>query len=171
MQQDPYDAAFGFIAEAEARESMSWDVAWWDTHGPDEQRFYNTVCIFYCADPDNRSQWAEDLGLPQDRADFCPHEFDQANASWGSVLDDMTKRGGGTTVKLEAATSAPGKQVEEILRPEIEVLNANLSFARAFPVRIESCGQANAFYDPEEKAVIFCEEFVSHLQDLEETLQ
>lgn len=84
-----YDAAFGFLAEAETREKLSGEVAWWDTHGADEQRFYNTACIFYGADPDNRSQWAEDLGLPEGRADFCPREFDQANASWGSVLEEM----------------------------------------------------------------------------------
>ena len=35
------DAAFGFHAEAQENAS-----AFWDVHGPDEQRYYNVVCIF-----------------------------------------------------------------------------------------------------------------------------
>ncbi|MEH6737641.1 MAG: DUF4344 domain-containing metallopeptidase [Sulfitobacter sp.] len=45
-----YGAALGF--QAEAGETAN-DIAWSDVHGPDLQRFYNLVCLFYGADPDN----------------------------------------------------------------------------------------------------------------------
>ena len=66
-----YDAAFGFLGEAAAAA----DIAYWDTHGPDEQRFYNTVCLFYGANPEAREEFAIDLGLPPERAETCPDEF------------------------------------------------------------------------------------------------
>ena len=53
-----YDAAFGFHAEAQEN-----TPAFWDVHGPDEQRYYNLVCIFYGANPDLREELAQELGF------------------------------------------------------------------------------------------------------------
>ena len=58
-----HDAAFGFHAEAQEN-----TLAFWDVHGPDEQRYYNLVCIFYGANPDLREELAQELGLPEERA-------------------------------------------------------------------------------------------------------
>ena len=60
------DAAFGFHAEAQENAP-----AFWDVHGPDEQRYYNLVCIFYGANPDLREDFAQELGLPEERAISC----------------------------------------------------------------------------------------------------
>lgn len=155
-----YDASVGFWYEAETRGA---DVPWWDVHGPDEQRFYNTVCLFYGADPDGRADFAEAFDLPEERADYCPDEFDQANAAWGAVLDDMAARGAGETLDL---TEAEPGLISDILTEETAALNAEMSLADVLEVRVEPCGEANAFYDPNMRAIIFCTEFEAHLWDL-----
>ena len=151
-----YDAAFGFAGEADAREG---DVAWWDVHGPDEQRYYNTVCIFYGADPENRQDFAEELGLPEDRQDYCPDEYDQANAAWGGVLDQMAEAGPGDTIVFEGGDGLAA----EIIGGEVDALNAEFSLRNTLTVAIEECGEANAFYDPAALRITYCSEFTDHL--------
>lgn len=165
-QSIAFDTAWGFLGEAEMRDAYSSEIPWWDTHGPDEQRFYNTVCIFYGADPGRRQAFAEELGLPQDRAEFCPEEFDQADAAWGPVLDDMLARGGGRSIRYDGDDSLTG----QILAEEVAYLNQELRLARPLRVVIESCGEANAFYDPGAREIIMCSEFEDHLFALADKL-
>ncbi|MEL7117409.1 MAG: DUF4344 domain-containing metallopeptidase [Pseudomonadota bacterium] len=161
-----YAASFGFLGEVEMRGYDVDEIAWWDTHGPDEQRFYNTVCIFYGADPDARADFAADMGLPEDRADWCPEEYDQANGSWGVILDDMLARGGGTSIRYDGDDSLTG----QIIAEEVTFLNEELQFAAPLNVVVESCGEANAFYDPSTREVIMCLEFEDHLFEMAEIL-
>lgn len=163
-QELAYEAAFGFLGEAEMRQSEEEEVAWWDVHGPDEQRFYNTVCIFYGGNPDEREEFAETLELPTERADYCPFEFEQAEASWGAVLDVLVGRGPGESIRFDGDTDSLAAQ---ILAEEIAALNGEMQLVKELVVREESCGQANAFYDPEAREVIFCSEFEDHLIEME----
>lgn len=162
-----YDVADGFWGEALVREQDQQDVAWWDVHGPDEQRFYNTVCLFYGADPDGRDGFAADMELPQDRADYCYDEFTQANASWGAVLDDMADRKTGSRLGYQ---SGSGSLTEQIIGQEVAALNAEFRFARPLTITVESCGEANAFYDPEDSAIVICSEFEDHLRTMVDLL-
>ena len=160
-----YDTAFGFLFEAELVEDEP--VAWWDTHGADQQRFYNTVCLFYGADPDLRAEFAEDMELPEERAETCPEEFDQANASWGEVLDDLFDRGGGDSLRYVGGDAT---LTEQVVSPEVAALNEGLSFASPITVSVEPCGEANAFYDPGARQIIMCAEFEDHLRVLARSL-
>ena len=158
-----YDAAIGFWAEAELREKSDETLLWWDVHSPDEQRFYNTVCLFYGADPDNREQYAEELGLPEERAEYCAEEFEQANASWGALYDELLDRGAGKTLTLDGNSNS---LIFNVLKPEIQALNDALSLDRNLSVAVRKCDQANAFYDPQATEIVMCTEFVSHLDEL-----
>ncbi len=162
-----YDAALGFWAEAEARDQNGDGIAWWDNHGPDEQRFYNTICIFYGADPERREQFARDLNLPEERAESCVEEFDQINKSWGELIEDLTKRQSGSKLTLRASESSLSA---ETLQPEIDALNQEMSLSTALTVNVAPCGEANAFYDPEERAITMCLEFEDHLRALAKNL-
>ncbi len=157
-----YDTAFGFRAEADDTGN---DVAWWDVHGPDLQRYYNAVCIFYGANPDERGDVAEDLGLPEERADYCPDEYDQAAGSWGAVLDELAKAGAGETLILvvdDPGLAGAGILID-VIGAELAALNAEMSLPQDMPVNIAACGEANAFYDPQAQAITMCTEFVAHL--------
>ena len=158
-----YEAAFGFQAEAEE----GGDVAWWDVHGPDLQRYYNLVCLFYGANPDEREDVAVDLGLPDERQETCPEEFDLASDSWGGVLDQLADLNTGQGLELQqAAEDAPGADLlEDILRIEVEAFNAEFDMPVPVMVTIAECDEANAFYDPDLTTITMCAEFVGHLQD------
>jgi len=160
-----YDAAIGFWAEAEQRSKTEDEPIWWDVHGPDEQRYFNTVCLFYGADPEQRAEYAEDLGLPQERAEYCAEEYDQADASWGQVFDELLDRGPGETLTLSGDSSTI---TYEILESEIAALNGSMSLDSSLAVIVEECDEANAFYDPELVEIVMCTEFETHLYDLSE---
>ncbi|CUH77531.1 hypothetical protein TRM7557_01420 [Tritonibacter multivorans] len=167
-QEMAWHAALGFWAEAETHGHT--DIPWWDVHGPDAQRFYNTVCLFYGADPEARADFARNLDLPEDRADTCPEEFDQANHSWGAVLDDIGERGAGNSLTFTGARDEDASLAEQLLAEEVDFLNENLTLQDSLTVTVESCGEANAFYDPNTTEVIFCTEFEDHLYSLAQDL-
>lgn len=156
-----YDVADGFWGEALVRDNDQQDVAWWDVHGPDEQRFYNTVCLFYGADPEAREAFAADMDLPQERADYCYDEFSQASDSWGSVLDEMAERKTGHALVYDGGSDS---LTEKIIEQEVAALNAEFHFAHPLKITVESCGEANAFYDLEDRAIVMCSEFEDHLR-------
>ena len=160
-----YDVANGFWAEAVA--NAEYPVPYWDTHGPDEQRFYNTVCLFYGGDPDTRDDFAEDMELPEERAEYCVEEYELAADSWGAVFDELYD--GGEPMQFTA-------EVEEsftagLIEAEVEALNSDFGFPSAVQVITGECGEANAFYDPSDQSIIMCEEFERHLRLLYGMLQ
>ncbi|WP_412565589.1 DUF4344 domain-containing metallopeptidase [Thalassobius sp. MITS945101] len=163
-QELAYEAAWGFIGEAQMREGGTDDIAWWDTHGPDEQRFYNTICIFYGANPEARADFAAEFELPEERADYCPIEYEQAEGSWGAVLDELAERGGGDSIQFQGT---PDSFSGEVIAAEVAALNEQITLSAPLTVVEESCGEANAFYDPETREVIFCSEFEEHLVEME----
>ncbi|MGH1355534.1 MAG: DUF4344 domain-containing metallopeptidase [Thalassovita sp.] len=158
-----YDYALGFDAEARAREDAGEDIAWWDVHGPDEQRFYNTVCLFHGSDPETFDYFAEDMGLPEDRAEYCPDEYAQAEESWWEILDRVIDRKGGSTITYSGPKHG---LVGEILSEEVAALNAEMKLSHPLDVTVAPCGEANAYYDPQDAQITFCTEFVDHLVHL-----
>lgn len=152
-----YDAAFGFYAEARDHQPTFWDV-----HGPDEQRYYNLVCIFYGANPDFRDDLASNLGLPEERALSCQEEYELAIDSWGAVLNDMEALEG--KLKLPQGSNSPNDLIKLVLSQEIEGFNAMFGFPRNVQISIEQCGEANAFYDPTAGSITICREFEEHLR-------
>ena len=158
-----FNAAVGFWAEAEHRIDEDNTIAWWDVHGPDEQRFYNTVCLFYGADPENRKDFAEDLELPEERADYCADEYDQATASWGSVLDEIADRDADNLIKMEGDAET---FTYEVVQSEVYFLNEIFRLKRPLIVKVLEFNEVSAFYDPEETEIIMCTEFENHLARL-----
>lgn len=157
-----YDAALGFQAEAE----MAENAIYWDVHGPDAQRFYNTVCLFYGAYPEERAQFAEDMALPEDRALTCADEFELAQDSWGAAFDDIAGQGDSLRFDggdFEGATA-------DVIASEVAALNADFVLPEPVTVTIEACGEANAFYDPQTVRITICTEFEDHLRSLFDTL-
>ena len=156
-----HDAAFGFLAEAEE----GGEPAFWDVHGPDMQRYFNLVCLFYGANPEEREDVAADLGLPEERADYCPDEYAQAAESWGAVIDELAENGPGDTLVLQIddPEAAGATLLADVLGAELDALNAELSLPAPLPVIVARCDEANAFYDAASQSITMCTEFVGHL--------
>ena len=157
-----YDSAFGFINDPEQKE----EVPYWDLHGPDEQRYYNHVCLFYGASPEEREELASDLGLPDERAETCPEEYDQAASSWGAIFDEMDDQASGVPMIFFAGTGENADVVNRMLEAEVNNMNADLKLPEAITVKVVSCDEPNAFYDPQEVSITFCTEFIPHLEGL-----
>ncbi|SMP29377.1 DUF4344 domain-containing metallopeptidase [Shimia sagamensis] len=159
-----YDAAFGFLGEAEANS----DIVFWDVHGPDLQRYYNTVCLFYGANPEEREDVAQDLGLPEERAEYCPDEYDQAAQSWGGALDEIVHDAGGQTLTfgdIEVENDG-GSLTAEIVQAEVEALNQEFRLPEDLLISIVPCEEANAYYDPRRVEIVMCTEFADALVEM-----
>lgn len=160
-----WSAALGMRGATDPDRINARDVAWWDTHGPDLQRFYTMVCLFYGADPGGRRSFARGLGLPDQRATYCVEEYQLASESWGPVLDDLYDAGGGETMrfKVRGRLGLDARLTAEIVRREVQALNAVLSLPEEIDVVVENCGEPNAFYDPNYREIIMCVEFADYL--------
>ena len=158
--QIAYDSAFGFQAEADSYEPVFWGV-----HGPDLQRYYNLICVFYGANPDEREDVADELGLPEERAEYCDVEYDQAAGSWGAALDEITVEGGGSSIRMgRGERDTDGAQVTaNLIVEEVEALNQEFKLPSKLVVNVEACGEANAWYDPEAREITMCTEFADDI--------
>lgn len=157
-----YDSAYGLINDPEQTE----EVEYWDLHGPDEQRYYNHVCLFYGANVEEREEFAYDLGLPEERAESCQEEYEQAYDSWSVVFDDMVAETASESFNFSKGSGKHAIIVNQMLAEEIDYLNAEYELPQVVSVNVESCGESNAFYDPESVTITLCTEFVSHLESL-----
>ncbi len=155
-----YDAAFGYINDPDGTHA----VHYWDIHGPDEQRYYNHVCIFFGANPEERQDLALDLGLPEDRAQWCSVEYAQAEEAWGLIFDEMDEHVEGVPMVFVPADDAD--RVNRILAAEVANMNTIVKLPEAVTVKVDACGEANAFYDPADISITFCTEFIAHLEDI-----
>lgn len=141
------------LSAAEAEEE---DPAFWDVHGHDLQRYYNTVCLWYGGDPDNRGDFATEFELPPERAETCSEEFDQAWSSWFAYLDEAVEGAPGKALSFVGETADPASR---IIAEEVRSVNALLALPVDITVSVEQCGEANAFYDPAEKHIEICQEY------------
>jgi len=159
-----YDTAFGFLGE----NAYDRNVAWWDTHGPNLQRYYNLVCLFYGANPEEREDLAVELGLPEERAETCEEEYELAADSWELAFAQMEEGKPGSSfgpLKVSGESDAT-TFTAEVLEAEIEALNKDFSLPQPLKITVEACGEPNAFYDLGTIEIIMCSEFADHLTAL-----
>lgn len=153
-----YDAAFGFLGEAQEYEPVLWGV-----HGPDLQRYYTMICLFYGANPDAREDLAVELGLPEERVETCPEEYELANDSWGPVLDEISTDQPDTSMVLEGADDS---LLGRLMVDEVAALNGDFSMPEQLTFRLEPCGEPNGFYDPYNRTITICTELDGYLRGL-----
>lgn len=167
------DSAFAIIADtalayelyALEAEAASLEPAYWDEHSLDMQRYYTLVCLFYGAEPDLREAAAIELGLPEDRAVRCPDEYAQAEESWAALLEPalVPETGpppGAAALRLEPTAEA---DLAALLAEEIAAVNQSYALPETILVRVEPCGEANAFYHPDARTITMCTEYAEDL--------
>lgn len=138
-----------------------------DEHSLDMQRYYSVVCLFYGANPETRQGLADDLGLPPERAERCPGEWDSAAASWEAVLADATP--GGDNKGFVMAAGLEGQPLADLIADEVKSINERFGVPEEVTVLVADCGQANAFYNPNDKTITMCTEYAQNLQDMWES--
>ena len=106
---------------------------------------------------------ATDLGLPLDRAEGCADEYALAESSWGPVFDDLVSETGDDS---PIYTGGAGSLTESIIATEVFTLNGRLHLPDDITIAVESCDEANAFYDLDQRSITICTEFEAHLRDV-----
>ncbi len=152
-----YDTARAYSWYDAEASAAGYEPALSDEHSLDLQRYYNLVCLYYGANPDARAEAAQDLELPPERAERCPAEFAQVEASWGGLLEGLEPTPGAKGLRLvETDAKDP---IAVILQEEITAMNKTYALPDWVDVKIAPCGQANAFYAPDDHSITICSEY------------
>lgn len=155
------NTARGFELYDADYKNRGFETTAWDTHGLEMQRYYQLACLIYGADPEGREQLVTELHLPEDRAGFCADEFQLASDGWHNALQSMTETkatkglrliGGGMDDATAAAITA-----------EIVSLNLLYHLPEWIEVRIEPCGEPNAFYYEDSRSITVCTEYTADM--------
>lgn len=67
------------------------EIAFWDEHSLDMQRFYDMLCLTYGSNPSKNKDLLGKNGLPRERAERCPAEFKRVDRSWRKLLAPYLK--------------------------------------------------------------------------------
>lgn len=165
VQQMAGDVARNYWLFAEGAGQHRDDLALWDVHAPDLQRYYNFACLMYGADPETRADLVELFQLPEARADTCEEEYDLANRSWSRVLDGLATDAPGNTIRLDWVLDETD-HLTRFVRGEVARLNAEMVLPATLNVSVIPCGESNAFFDPDLLEIQICTELGDELADM-----
>jgi len=155
----------------------------WDSHGLDAQRFYNIACLAFGSDPEHLEWIISATGLPDERAFYCPEEYQQV-AHAVNWLEQRFRRPAGTAIqhRIQVIYDPPppgllhGAQMLAMVRAsgELEAVakRASETFAlpRGLTLRLTSCGAADAWYNSHSGELTLCYERLAHFQQLAQQL-
>lgn len=160
-----YDVAAAYDAGATKEARNADNLAMWDVHGTDSQRYYNLVCHMYGANAEERDDVANELGLPEERAETCEEEYALSAQAWGQVLDRVAAGAPGESLVVDWVLDEDS-HLARFVAAEVERLNQVMVLPQRVTVSVISCGQVNAFYDPGPHEITICTEMGDYLADL-----
>jgi hypothetical protein len=152
------------------------DIQWWGEHGTDQQRGYQIACLLFGSDPQRYKQLAADTNLPPERQETCVWEFQQNEAAWDRLLLPHV-RAEGETASMESVVVT--YDATERYRTEREYLKAlgllehvatlmrdDYQLEAGIKVAAEECGQANAFWNADDRKLVICYELVEDYKSI-----
>ena len=87
------------------------DLAFWDEHSLDIQRYAAVNCLIFGSDPEGFAELAELVEMPEEQQERCPATYEQAYDSWTVLLDAHFReegQTGGGTIRLRFKRPAKG---------------------------------------------------------------
>jgi len=164
------NAVFGWMSVS-VNESLD-KIAWWGQHGTSEQRGYQVACLLYGDNPQVYKAVADGVDLPRDRRESCIKETAQNSKAWDRMLEPYIRAAGESEqlppdyVGLDYSPSQKF-DLERKFMMEIGVLEDLQRLVRAYKfapgvtLRSMECGEANAFWNSNERSLTICYELVS----------
>lgn len=150
------------------------DLAYWDLHSLEIQRFYNIACLVYGSDPENREQVLLATALPTDRAEFCHDEYAMAKGAMDWLLSNHSTAPAASTggapgkkharvhVVYDKNTTLDGEKLDAWLRESkiserlAELIDARFDLPRDITISFEQCPFPNASWDVDKATVQVC---------------
>lgn len=163
-----------FFTDIEQQEQEA-EPVYYDEHGLNQQRAYQTVCLMVGSKPEKFAAYANEVELPEHRQESCRWDFRQARTSWFELLSDhvLADDDAPSTVSYRYDEAPENlKYVRDTLQ------DANLlkdvadfvatTFRLPYPVTIiaGACGQPNAFWNPGSREITLCYELMDYYADL-----
>lgn len=171
------DTAFGWLVRHNDSSIFAGDD-FFAEHDLDAQRAYRIVCHLVGTDADAYGDLALNLGADVGEAELadCDYAFELSARSWRSVLAKYAPVLGernAITVRYEDGDGELGFFADMLRERELlEDLAAFLNEAARLPAPVvldaRACGEANAYYDPEARAVTMCYELMDELATIYE---
>ncbi len=178
-QEDGTDAIAAmewWLASAKVNDQSRQELAWWDEHGIDEQRAYQIACLLYGSDPKTMAPLAGRLNIPKERRASCEREAQQNAASWAAFLQGQVStlrlQVDGFIVPKNYVQPSADTQVAANFVCEHQILEGLQATLKQFKfpegnamVRLyaQDCKMPNAFWNPEQKAIVLCYELVDEI--------
>ena len=181
------NAARNLLLIGEHKRSMGVPPVFYDEHGLDHQRAYMIVCLMVGSDQAAFSDLAERAKLPPERQETCQLDYDQAKDSWLRLLrphfraeaqpsfwerlffSRMRALGKPPSPVAINYREAPGplepfREIARTLRL-LEIVRdfaaRSFDFPRPLTIEAKTCGEPNAFWDPQERSVTLCYELLA----------
>jgi hypothetical protein len=157
---------------------------WYDEHSDSINRFRNTFCLIYGADPETQKELADWVEFPQASRDRCAYEYPRRYKAWETITEKFVRDPeDGTGLPGNARADAPGGKINlvfhesatatgQLLLPVFyesgifgafaQAMERGFVWPRDFTLEFADCGEANAFYDPDNIRIIMCWEGIEY---------
>lgn len=162
-----------FLSDARNRKEGI-PLAFYDEHGLDRQRAYNIICLMVGSDPDQFSDLADQVKMPDDRQGTCQGDYSNAVWSWEMVLKPHLRAPDQPEQKITVSYGPVGEYavIADTLKAVgmMEML-ANFAAERFVwrrPIRFEvkSCGQPDLHWDLSSQKILVCYEMAQDFANL-----
>ncbi len=169
------ETAYGWFLMAEHGAVKGIELNFSDDHSLDEQRAFQTICFMYGADPKKFERFVELMGLPEERIENCERDFSAAMLSWDKVLKPQLLKNNEVNnqllIQYQKAKKGQEKYKNIVQKSKLfEIIKADIEQKYKLPVDVMieamSCGEPNAFWDPNTNKVTLCYELVAEFEKL-----
>ncbi|MCW5721879.1 MAG: hypothetical protein KIS86_12125 [Devosia sp.] len=165
------DAADGWYFNAVASTGAGVDdFSYYSDHSLDIQRAYAMVCMMVGKDAEVFGETADIYEIDADRQEACAYTYQQASAAWDSLLAPYTESDEyGAPIEIiyedagDYAEFAEEFMARGIMEHAAELVMENYALPQPVTFRATQCGEANAFFDPNESEVIYCYELAEYM--------
>jgi hypothetical protein len=167
-------AARGWFLDDARNKKEGVAMLFYDEHELDRQRGYRIICLMVGADPDQFTDLANEVKMPDERQETCAGDYSNASWSWETVLKphlrgpDQPKQKVGITYGPEGDYAV----IAQMLRTTgiIDTLSryAANHFVWRHPIRFEvkSCGEPDLHWELGAHKILVCYEMAQDFADL-----
>lgn len=146
------------------------DFSYYDEHSLDIQRAYAMVCMMVGKDPEAFSDTADAYELDQDQRDECAFTYEQANASWTTLLEPHAvsdAEGAAIAIHYDEAGDytefANALESWQVLERAAALVSSRYVLPGPVTFRATLCGEANAYYSPSDSEITYCYELAADM--------